>query len=60
MYLAVAKVKPSDDYKLELIFKNDEVIRVFDMKLYLDIGAYKEQKNGNKFKSVKISFDSIE
>ena len=59
MYLAVIKVKPLDDYKLELTFKNDEV-RVFDMKPYLEKGIYKELKDKNKFKSVKISFDSIE
>jgi hypothetical protein len=59
MYLAVIIVKPLDDYKLELAFKNGEV-RVFDMKPYLEKGIYKELKDENKFKSVKVSFDSIE
>ncbi len=59
MYLAVVKVKPLDDYKLELTFKNDEV-RIFDLKPYLEKGIYKELKDENKFKSVKVSYDSIE
>ena len=59
MYLAVVDVKPLDDYKLELTFENKE-IRIFDMKPYLDKGIYKELKDESKFKSVKVSFDSIE
>ena len=59
MYLAVIDVKPLDDYKLELTFENKE-IRIFDMKPYLDKGIYKELKDESKFKSVRVSFDSIE
>jgi len=59
MYLAVVDVKPLDDYKLELTFENKE-IRIFDMKPYLDKGIYKELKDESKFKSVRVSFDSIE
>ena len=59
MYLAVVEVKPLDDYKLELTFENRE-IRIFDMKPYLDKGIYKELKDESKFKSVRVSFDSIE
>lgn len=59
MYLAVVGVKPLDDYKLELTFENRE-IRIFDMRPYLDKGIYKELKDESKFKSVRVSFDSIE
>lgn len=59
MYLAVISVKPLDDYKLELVFENNEK-RLFDMKPYLDKGIYKELKDESIFKSVKVSFDSIE
>lgn len=59
MYLAVVKVKPLDNYKLKITFKNDEV-RVFDMKPYLEKGIYKELKDEEKFKTVKVSFDSVE
>ena len=59
MYLAVKEVKPLSDYQLELTFENDEK-RIFDMKPYLDKGIYKELKDENKFKTVRVSFDSIE
>ena len=59
MYLAVIDVKPLDDYKLELTFENNEK-RLFDMKPYLDKGIYRELKDESVFKSVRVSFDSIE
>lgn len=59
MYLAVVKVRPLDNYKLELTFKNNE-LRIFDMEPYLEKGIYKELKDKNIFNSVKVSFDSIE
>ena len=59
MYLSVEEVKPLKDYQLLLTFKNGEK-RVFDMKPYLDKGIYKELKDVSKFKTVKVSFDSIE
>ncbi len=59
MYWAVVEVKPLSDYKLKLTFENGE-IRIFDMKPYLNKGIYKDLKNRNIFKSVRISFDSIE
>ncbi len=34
--------------------------RIFDVKPYLDIGKFQELKDKNLFKSVKISFDTIE
>lgn len=59
MYLSVKKVKPLENYKLLLTFENDE-IRIFDMKPYLNKGIYKELKDVSVFKSVKVSFDTIE
>jgi len=59
MYLAVKDVKPLDDYFLLLKFENEEE-KLFDVKPYLDIGKFKELKDETLFKSVKISFDSIE
>ena len=59
MYLAVTDVKPLSEYKLLLTFENGEK-RVFDMKPYLDKGVYKELKDEGKFRSVRVSFDSIE
>ena len=59
MYLAVKDVKTIDDYKLILTFE-DESVRVFDMKPLLGKGVFKELKDEKLFKTVKVSFDSIE
>ncbi len=59
MYLAVTDVKPLSGYQLLLTFENGEK-RLFDMKPYLDKGIYKELKDEGKFRSVRVSFDSIE
>jgi hypothetical protein len=59
MYLAVKDVKPLENYHLLLKFENDEE-RVFDVKPYLEIGKFRELKDKKLFRSVKVSFDSIE
>ena len=59
MYLSVVGVKPLEDYRLCLTFENGEK-RVFDMKPYLEKGIFKELKDESLFRSVRISFDSIE
>jgi len=59
MYLAVTEVEPLEDYQLLLTFENGEK-RIFDMKPYLDKGIFQELKDKKKFKTVRVSFDSIE
>jgi hypothetical protein len=59
MYLSVKKVKPLNDYNLELTFENSEV-KIFDLKPYLDMGLFKTLKDKKLFKMVKISYDTIE
>ena len=59
MYVAVTDVKALENYKLLLTFENGEK-RIFDMKPYLDKGIFRELKDEKKFRSVRISFDSIE
>ena len=59
MYIPVKSVRPLSEYQLLLTFENGEK-KIFDMKPYLDKGIYKELKDENKFKTVRISFDSIE
>ena len=59
MYLAVKDVKPLEDYYLLLKFENNEE-KIFDVKPYLEIGKFKELKNKKLFKTVRVSFDSIE
>ncbi|KAF5090584.1 MULTISPECIES: DUF2442 domain-containing protein [Acetobacterium] len=59
MYLAVIDVEPLNDYKLLLTFENGEK-RIFDVSPYLDKGIFQELKNEEKFKTVRVRFDSIE
>lgn len=59
MYLSVKDVKPLDNYRLLLKFENGEQ-RIFDVSPFLELGKYSELKNVGLFKSVKISFDSIQ
>jgi hypothetical protein len=59
MYLAVKDVIPVEDYKLLLTFENGE-IRQFDMKPYLDKGIFKQLWDVSLFKTVRLSFDTIE
>lgn len=59
MYLSIVSVKTLPEYKLHLIFENDEE-RVLDMKPYLGIGVFAALRDMKIFNSVKISFDSIE
>ena len=59
MYLAVKDVTPLDNYCLLLKFENQEE-KLFDVKPYLTIGKFRELKDETRFRSVKISFDSIE
>lgn len=59
MYLAVIDVEPLNDYKLLLTFENGEK-RIFDVSPYLDKGIFQELKNEEKFRTVRVSFDSIE
>ena len=58
MYLSVNKVKPLDDYKLELTFENKE-IKIFGVTPYLDTGIFTTLKDENFFKMIKVSFDTI-
>jgi hypothetical protein len=59
MYLSVIEVKPLNNYKLELVFENKER-KIFDMVPFLERGIFKELKDKNLFKRVKVSFDTIE
>jgi hypothetical protein len=59
MYLAIIDVKPLENYQLLLTFENNEK-KIFNMKPYLDKGIFSELKDEKKFRSVRVSFDSIE
>ncbi len=55
----IKNVKPNPDYMLTLTFNNDEV-KMFDMKPYLEIGIFKELKDLSLFNSVRPFLGSIQ
>ena len=59
MYVSVVGVEPLESYRLLLTFENVEK-RLFDMTPYLNKGIFRELKDKNLFRSVRVSFDSIE
>lgn len=59
MYIGVKSVSIIDEYKLLLVFENDEK-KVFDITPYLEIGLFSQLKYRKTFNSVRISFDTIE
>ena len=59
MYLSVIDVKPLDNYRLLLKFENNEE-KIFDVTPYLETGKFQELKDEKLFKTVRVSFDSIE
>ena len=59
MYLSITSVEPLENYSLLLGFENEEK-RIFDMKPFMELGKYSELKDAALFKTVRISFDSIQ
>lgn len=58
-YPAVTSVAPLPDYRLLLGFANGEK-RVFDVAPYLDKGVFSALRDLSVFRSVRVSFDTIE
>jgi hypothetical protein len=58
MYWEVKSVKPLENYKLLLTFKNNEQ-RCFDVKPFLNSGVFRSLKDPAMFKTVRVCFDSI-
>ena len=54
----IISVKPLEDYKILLIFSNNEK-RIKDMKPYINKGVFKKLKDKSFFNTVHISFDTI-
>ncbi len=59
MYKSIIDVKANDDYTLLISLENNEQ-RILDMRPFLSIGRFEELKSKDKFKKVRISFDTIE
>ena len=49
----IKEVIPTDDYKLKIVFTNGER-GVYDCSHLLDFGVFKELKDKNYFKQVKV------
>ncbi len=59
MYLSIVNVKALENHNLLLKFENKEE-RIFDMSPYLEIGKFQELKDEQLFKTVRVSFDTVE
>ena len=59
MFPSVTKVIPHEDFTLTIAFDNGEE-GILDMKPHLDFGVFRRIADYEKFKSVRVSFDTIE
>ena len=55
----VVAVKANDDFSLDLKF-NDNSIRRFDARPYLDFGMFNELKDIKYFKQVRIAYGTVQ
>jgi len=55
----VVAVKANEDFSLDLTF-NDDSVRRFDAKPYLDLGVFTELKDIGFFKQVKIAYGTVQ
>ncbi len=58
MQWEVRKVEARDDHTLVLTFEDGER-KLFDMKPYLDGGVFRELKDIEMFKTVRVCFSSV-
>lgn len=58
MYPSVSKVVPNEDFTLAIVFDNGEQ-GVLDMKPHLGFGVFQKIGKYEKFKRVRVSFDTI-
>lgn len=55
----VVAVKANDDYSLDLKF-DDESVRRFDVKPYLEYGIFRELKDKSYFERVRVAFGTVQ
>lgn len=58
MYPSVRDVVTNDDFTLLVAFDNDEE-GIIDMRPYLKIGVFQRINEIEKFRTAKVSFDTI-
>jgi len=59
MYPSVKEVVPREDYALSILFDNGES-GILDMKSILDFGVFRRIKDYDKFRQIRVAFDTIE
>jgi hypothetical protein len=59
MYPSVTEVAPSEEYRLLISFENGER-GILDMQPFLDFGVFRDLKELEVFRQVRVSFDTIE
>ena len=59
MYPSVKSVVPNKDFTLTVQFDNGER-GTLDMKPYLDFGVFEKIKDYERFKQVRVAFDTIQ
>jgi hypothetical protein len=57
--IRVIAIKANEDFSLDLKF-NDGSVKRFDTKPYLDYEFFRELKNPDYFKQVKIAFGTVQ
>ena len=55
----VVKVRANDDFSLDLKF-DDGSVRRFDVKPYLEYEVFRELKDRDYFKTVKVAFGTVQ
>lgn len=55
----VTTVTANDDYSLTLTF-SDGTVKIFDAKPYLDYEIFRELKDVNYFRQVRIAFGTVQ
>jgi hypothetical protein len=59
MYWAICEVTANRDFSLNIVLETGER-RLLDMKPYLDFGVFNKIRDFERFKRVKVAFDTIE
>jgi hypothetical protein len=57
--MKVVTVKANEDFSLDLKF-NDNTVRRFDARPYLDFGVFNELKDIGYFKQVRIAYGTVQ
>ena len=55
----IKRIRPLDDYRLEILFENGE-LRIFDVKPYLQRGIFVRLQNRAIFQAARVVAGSVE